>query len=113
VQELVIIIASAGGGAMIKGIFDVLTTKRTERGAKSVAQIEADTSHEGRLWDRITLLEQRVDAAHAECMEQITREVAKESEACDQKINAKLRSQAAQLRAEFRRGLDERTGEGD
>ena len=92
---------------MIKGIFDVLTTKRATRGAQSVAQIEADTTHEGRLWDRITQLEQRVDAAHQECLEQITREVAKESEACDEKINRKLRSQAAQLRAEFKRGIQE------
>lgn len=96
---------------MIKGIIDYVSAKRAAGGAKSVAQIEADTHHEGRLWERIDKLEQRVDAAHRECQEQIVAAIAKESQECDEKITRKLRSQAAQLRAEFRRGLEEVTHE--
>lgn len=96
---------------MIKGLFDVIALKRAASGASSVAQIEADTHHEGRLWERIEKLEQRVDDAHAECQAQIVTAIAKESQECDEKITRKLRSQAAQLRAEFRRGLEEVTHE--
>ena len=118
-QDLVIVIVtSAGGGAVIKGLIDYVAQRRAADGTRERAQldttseirraeIEAETSTEARLWDRVTQLEQRMDAGRIECKEDIARAVAAEREACNQMINAKLRSQAAQLRAEIKRGIQE------
>lgn len=102
------------GGGVVKGFWDAWRAKGERKqleadlsGEFKIAELQTQAGTEDRLWNRVTELEQRVDEHDRYCDEKITLAIQRSEEQCDEKITRKLRSQAAQLRAEFRRGLDE------
>lgn len=116
-----VLTALAGiGGAAVKGFWDAWKSGREHELERK--RIETDRSGE---WSRALLVDQeafRRDlmsvvgslrdeiAQHDQrCDDKIKTAIEASEQECDDKIRRKLRSQAAQLRAEFRSSLEEAT----
>lgn len=117
-SEAIIAAIAAGGGAVMKGVWDYFRA-RSQQGHEraqlesenSVEMRRAELAHEGgltdRLMDRISKLEDRIDGHDRYCDEKIGTAIAKSEAECAHQVDRKLRSQAAQLRAEFKARLQE------
>lgn len=118
INEAFIAVMSAGGGAVLKGAWDYFKSKRQHDHER--AQLESENSveirraeleHHGglsdRLLDRIDKLEDRIDGHDRYCDEKISSAIAKSEAECEANLERKLRSQAEQLRAEFKAKLEE------
>ncbi len=104
-----IIIAIVGAGASImSGMLSYFAGLRKHGADTSVAQLEAKGALEDRLLERINKLEERLDAEHSQCREDIRNALSASERDCEERMIRRERRLRRDIAKQLSR-LDERS----